>query len=209
MKVGSDIGALTALSFGLAQNDSRPDGHNGPDPLEDLLSTPSIRSLDPVREYGKPTKVERIPGRIFAFALLELAKIGGSDDADSIERKLRQVASDYPNSPVGTFLETIAGTVGNDIDRYLNLTSSWFDQQMTRLTEIYRKNARWVLFIIGCVAALTFNIDALEVGHALRDDSNLRAGVLLIADDVAKDGVLGQLHHRRRRDHRSGISLRP
>ena len=199
VSTGADVGVITSLSFGFGMNDSRPtgsgagvDGANRKRFVEELLETPSLRSLDPVRESGKPTKIDEIPPRVFAMALLELAKLKGSDDGDSIQKKLELLAAAYPNSPVGTFLSTIAGSIGNDLDRYIDTVGVWFDEQMVRLTATYRKNTKWVLLIIGAVAAVVFNVDAIEVGTTLRDDSNVRAGVLVLADDIGNDAANGE-----------------
>lgn len=184
----ADLGVRTSLSFGINKADSRPTGSTGR-PVEDLLATPSISGLDPVMKPGRPTKVEDIPPRVFAVALLELARIKGSADTDSIEARLRTVAAAYPDSGLGSFVGALAGTFGNDLDRYLDTAGDWFDGQMSQLSRIYRKNARWVLLGIGVIAAVIFNIDAIEIGTTLRDDANVRAGVILVADEVVQGDV--------------------
>ncbi len=188
LPAGADIGTLTALKMGLGRVDARPNGTTD-DWLDELLATPSIRALDPVSEPGKPTKIDYIPSQVFATALLELAKIKGSQDSDTVEQKLVQLASAYPNTPISTFAASIASGIGNDIDRFFDTAGSWFDGQMSRLSRIYRKNTRWILLLIGAFAALLFNVDAIQVGNTLRDDSNLRAGVLTISEQIGDNGV--------------------
>jgi len=188
LPAGADIGALTALKMGLGRVDSRPQGTTD-SWLDELLATPSIRALDPVSEAGKPTKIDNIPSQVFATALLELAKIKGSQDSDSVQQKLMQLANAYPNTPIATFAASIASGIGNDVDRYLDAAGSWFDGQMSRLSQVYRKNTRYILLIIGLVAALLFNVDAIQVGNTLRDDSNLRSGVLTISEQIGDAGV--------------------
>jgi hypothetical protein len=185
---GPDLGALTAIKMGLGRVDARPKGTTD-SWVDELLATPSIRALDPVHETGKPTKIDNIPSQVFAAALLELAKIKGSADSDSVQQKLMKLAGDYKNTPLGTFAASIGQGVGSDIDKFLDTAGSWFDGQMARLSDVYRKNTRWILLIIGIVAAVVFNVDAIQIGTTLRDDSNLRAGVLTISDQVGADNV--------------------
>ena len=188
LPAGADIGTLTAIKMGLGRVDARPRGMTN-DPLDELLATPSIRALDPVSEPGKPTKIDNIPPQVFAAALLELAKIKGSQDSDSVETKLMGLAAAYPNTPISTFAASIASGIGNDLDRFFDTAGSWFDGQMSRLSEVYRKNTRWILLLIGIFAAVLFNVDAIQVGNTLRDDSNLRAGVLTISEQIGDTGV--------------------
>jgi hypothetical protein len=188
LAAGADIGAMTAIKMGLGQVDPRPKGMTD-GWLDQLLATPSIRALDPVSEQGKPTKIDNIPPQVFATALLELAKIKGSHDGDTVEQKLLHLASAYPETPIATFAASIAGGIGNDVDRFLNTAGSWFDGQMSRLSRVYRKNTRWILLLIGIIAAFLFNVDAIQVGNTLRDDSNLRAGVLTLSEQVGETGV--------------------
>jgi hypothetical protein len=188
LPAGADIGALTAVKMTLGRVDARPTGMTD-SWLDQLLATPSIRALDPVSEQGKPTKIDNIPPQVFATALLELAKIKGSQDGDTVQQKLMQLAGAYPQTPIATFAASIAGGIGNDVDRFLDTAGSWFDGQMSRLSRVYRKNTRWILLLIGAVAALAFNVDAIQVGNTLRDDSNVRAGVLTLSEQVGGTGV--------------------
>lgn len=196
---GVNLGVLASLRLGGSRSSSANDSRPRTDPsapktaeaTQLLLETPSIRSLDPVVDPGKPTKIENIPPRVFAMALLELAKVKGSNDGDSIAEKLKHLAQSYPGTPIAFFLESIAAPVGNDLDRYLDAVGGWFDDQMTRLSDIYRRNVRWVLLAIGLAACVAFNIDALEVGRTLRDDANLRAGVLVLSENVSDGDIAG------------------
>jgi hypothetical protein len=187
LPAGADIGTMTAIKMGLGRVDARPNGTTN-DPLDELLATPSIRALDPVDQSGKPTKVDNIPPQVFATALLELAKIKGSPDDATVEAKLVQLANAYPNTPIATFAASIASGIGNDIDRFFDTTGSWFDGQMSRLSQVYRKNTRWILLLIGLVAAVLFNVDAIQLGNTLRQDSNLRSGVLTISEQIGDTG---------------------
>lgn len=210
---GVNLGAGTAFRFGANGNDSRPQADLHPrvsgttaavagaattgttnDPAVEathaLLATPSLRSLDPVVTKGKSTKIDNIPAAVFAAALLELATIeAGSATNDPIATKLSDVATKYPGTPLAAFLNSIATPIANDLDQYIATISTWFDGQMTRLTSIYRRNARYILLVIGLTAAVVFNVDSIDIGQTLTHDADTRAAVALLADDTANTNV--------------------
>jgi len=191
LPAGADLGARTAFKMGLGvpAADARPNGTMASAAAE-LLATPSVRALDPVTDPTKPTKIDHIPSHVFASALLELATIkAGAATTDTIEQRLTKLAGAYTNTPLGTYLTSIAHSVGNDLDTYLDSAGTWFDGQMSQLSAIYRKNTKWILLIIGLLAAVVFNVDTIQIGNSLRNDSNLRAGVITIADQVGADGI--------------------
>jgi hypothetical protein len=78
---GLELRFSHALKFAKPKmgNDPRPtaDGSNS---LSDILQTPSVRVIDPESDSSKPTKIDALPGKVFAAALLELARAKGSGE---------------------------------------------------------------------------------------------------------------------------------
>lgn len=159
-------------------------GANAPaNPLGELASVPSIRSLDYVTDAH--TKVANIPGKVFASALMELAdiKAGGG----SIQQKLTALATNYQGSPLGAYLTTLTSQAGYSMDRVTDEIGSWFDAQMVRVTQTYRKNIKYVLAVLGLVVAVVCNIDSIQVADSLRGSADLRQVIVATAGKVDPD----------------------
>ena len=73
---------------------------------------------------------------------------------------------------------------------------------MTRLTSIYRRNARYILAVIGLTAAVVFNVDSIDIGQTLTHDADTRPAVALLADDTATSTHRPRGLHRARRCQR-------
>jgi hypothetical protein len=148
--------------------------------LSELAALPSIRSLDYVTSAH--TKVANIPGKVFASALMELATLKSNDE--SIQDKLTTLANHYQGSPLGTYLATLTSQVGYSMDRVTDDIGSWFDAQMVRVSQTYRKNIKYVLAVLGLLVALACNIDSMKVADSLRSNSDLRQVVVATAGTV-------------------------
>jgi hypothetical protein len=191
---GVDLGAL-GLTAGLRmvtlRDDPRPTtGAPASDTsslLDDLVATPSIRAFDPAANLAKPTRVDSIPPKVFGAALLELAELKG--EAGSVEDRVAALVERYSGTPMMSSLGAAAVGVGDDVDRFIDRVGGWFDAQMTRLTAIYRRFAKWILFAVGLLLAVVLNADAIEMGVALKENAQTRTAVALLADDIAADGV--------------------
>jgi hypothetical protein len=153
------------------------------DLLGELASVPSIRSLDYVTDAH--TKVANIPGKVFASALMELADTKAA--GGSIQQKLTALAANYQGSPLGAYLTTLTTQAGYSMDRLTDEIGSWFDAQMVRVTQTYRKNIKYILAVIGLLVAVVCNIDSLQVADALKGNADLRQVVVATAGQVDPD----------------------
>ncbi|MEZ5380531.1 MAG: hypothetical protein R2754_01905 [Microthrixaceae bacterium] len=187
-----DLGLTAGLRMVTLRDDPRPKADTVISDesilLDDLAATPSIRAFDPAASTSKRTRVDSIPPKVFAAALLELAEIKGQ--GGSVEDRVRVLVAQYPGVPLLSYLGTVAGAAGEDVDRFVDLVGGWFDAQMTRLTAIYKRYATWILFAVGLVLAVVLQADAIEMGVALRDNAETRTAVALLADDITDDGVI-------------------
>lgn len=86
----------------------------------------------------------------------------------------------------------------------------WFDNSMARASGVYRRNAKGIAILIGCIIAVVLNADSFYIANRLSKDTALRstisqAGDQLIAQDSleiqtnleslknAVDGVLDEI----------------
>jgi hypothetical protein len=156
------------------------------DPTDDLVATPSVWSLDYVKGQGT-TKVWNIPTDVFTGALLELATIKGA--GDTVESKVATLVDRYQGSPLGSYLAGISTSAAADLDKFTDHVGAWFDGQMQRLTDSYRRLTKYLLAAIGLLVAFAFNVDAIAIASGLATNADERQAVVLLADNLDESGL--------------------
>jgi hypothetical protein len=77
-------------------------------------------------------------------------------------------------------IKTILITAQN-LDDARKKLESWFNDGMTRTTELYRRQIGWISFGVGLALAAILNVDTLQLGRSLWQDESLRQSVVAVA----------------------------
>ncbi|MFM2049354.1 MAG: hypothetical protein RI955_1902, partial [Bacteroidota bacterium] len=77
-------------------------------------------------------------------------------------------------------------SAGN-IEQFKTEMENWFDDSMNRVSGWYKRQAQFVLFLIGIGLAITFNVDTLEIYNTLSQDKNEREKIVALAEKVANE----------------------
>ena len=85
-----------------------------------------------------------------------------------------------------SYLRSIWTDSQKDIDKFKIYLENWFDQTMDRATGWYKKYTQMVLFAIGLVLAVTFNVNTIEIVAKLESNPGLRAHVISQVDNFLK-----------------------
>ncbi len=64
---------------------------------------------------------------------------------------------------------------------------TWFDDGMSRVTELYKHYVEWILRILALATCLLFNADAIHVVNSLWQDPTLRAALVAQAQQAAQN----------------------
>ena len=150
-------------------------------PAAELASTPSIRALDYAHDHTT-TKVWNIPTSVFVGALLEVAKTEA--DGQTLQAKVDALTAKYADSPLGSYLAQISEAGATSLDSFTSHVGAWFDGQMERLTDSYRRLTKYLLAGIGLGIAVAFNVNTLAVVTGLADNAEERQAVVLLAGDL-------------------------
>jgi hypothetical protein len=89
-----------------------------------------------------------------------------------------------PNTiPSETFelLESFLNDANNDLEKYRQYLEKWFDDTMGRATGWYKRQTQKIIFGIGLVVAVGFNIDTIEIVKTLSQDKNAREQMVALA----------------------------
>ncbi|GAA3146384.1 hypothetical protein GCM10010466_41760 [Planomonospora alba] len=124
---------------------------------------------------GARTTISDIPPERFSGAVMELvsAEDGG---VDGLLAKLEAIGS-----PLAGHLKGVWESAQRDLGAFRQGVESWFDGEMRRLSGLYRRYVKWVLFALGATLTLLLGMDALEYGKTLLRDNAYRAAVAAIA----------------------------
>lgn len=124
---------------------------------------------------GTRTSIANIPPERFSGAVMELvaAEEGG---VDGLLAKLEAI-----RSPLAGHLKGIWEGAQRDAQKFRQGVEDWFNGEMHRLSTLYARYVKWVVFALGMVLTLLFSMDALEYGKTLLRDNAYRAGVTAIA----------------------------
>jgi hypothetical protein len=74
--------------------------------------------------------------------------------------------------------------VKEDLNKFEQEVSSWFERSMDRASGVYKRNAKLVAIIIGFIVALAANADTLHMFNMLSKDEALRAAISQTANNI-------------------------
>ncbi len=154
---------LVRQAFG---SDTPRIGDEATDLATRLANTSGVRSLGATAP-GTHTRVDHIPGQVFARSLVAVA-------ADADDPNLTGIKDALAGTVVGESIAGITDDAQYGIDRATAVIEEWFDGYMARLSELYRVSAQKILFVAGFGAAVVFNVNAVGLIDELADNHNAR-----------------------------------
>lgn len=80
-----------------------------------------------------------------------------------------------------------ANTVDGELNQFKKEIEVWFDRSMDRASGVYKRNAKGVAFLIGCLLAYAANADTLHIIGRLSKDTPLRNAITQNAGQVVSD----------------------
>jgi hypothetical protein len=73
-----------------------------------------------------------------------------------------------------------------DLQKFKSLLETWYNESMDRVSGWYKKQAFWILLIIGLILAIAFNVDTIAIVQKLSDNKDLREAMVKSASDYVK-----------------------
>jgi len=84
------------------------------------------------------------------------------------------------------FLQSLWADSQGDIVKFQMVLEHWFEDTMERTTGWYKKKTQFILFIVGLVIAIIFNVDTIEITGKLSRNPKLTAQIVQQADNFTK-----------------------
>ena len=140
---------------------------------------------------NKPSYINK---ETFSKVLIDLLRGDQIKPGDDI-RPLIQKALDNKTTNWGlakisdetlSYLKSIWADAQGDIEKFRGYLENWFDETMERATGWYKKHTQVILFFIGLIIAIVFNVDTIKIVEKLEKDPKLREQMVQQADAFVK-----------------------
>lgn len=167
---------------------------NGGDPGSttfEFYNHPLIKFLGENSRHASPAYINK---ETFSKVLIDLLR-GEVRPEDDI-KKLIQDALDgkttkWGNSGISKetlkYLNSIWADAQGDVDKFKVYLESWFDATMERASGWYKKHTQFILFFVGFIIAVIFNVDTIKIVDKLEKDPKLREQIVQQADAFVKE----------------------
>lgn len=140
---------------------------------------PIIASLYSGTFNGKAAHLPSyIPRKSFSLALVDLVAKTGSNEALSAATLRQSLESSAVPDRVKEVIKAALDTSGDNLAATRRTLEECFDATMDRVSGWYKRHTGYRLLVIGAVAAVGLNVDALVVAQRLTTDKVLRQAVV-------------------------------
>jgi len=161
-------------------------------PPELFYDHPLIKYLSEDKFNSKPSYISKQNFSKVMIDLLKGDKLKPGDDVKPlIQQSMDTGKMALNNIPIGQetlkYLNSIWIDAQGDIEIFRNSLEKWFDDTMERCTGWYKRHTQIIVFIIGFIIAVAFNVDTISIAGKLQKDPNLRAAIVQQADNYIKE----------------------
>jgi hypothetical protein len=126
-----------------------------------------------------------IPRRSFSLALVDLIAKAGGDKTLSAATLRQSLESSAVPDRVKEVVKAALDTSGDNLAGTRRTLEECFDATMDRVSGWYKRHTGYRLLVIGAIAAVGLNVDALVVAQRLTTDKVLREAVVEQAGPIA------------------------
>ena len=134
-----------------------------------------VRSAGNSRFSKKPSY---LPADVFSDILIDILKTNEKFPLlKDIEDNIKAMGSD-PANPLNKDLEKILmlqiEQANGDLQRFKLIVENWYNDTMDRISGWYKRQANWILFFIGFLLAIVFNVNTVEIVNILSNNTTVR-----------------------------------
>ncbi|MCK9205486.1 MAG: hypothetical protein M0P66_00095 [Salinivirgaceae bacterium] len=160
---------------------------------KEFYNHPLIKFLGKNKRHPKPSYLKKTTFSKVVIDLLKGKELeAGNEVKTLIEESLKTGTPKWSNgaTKIGDetllFLKTIWTDAQGDVEKFRAMLENWFDETMERATGWYKKHTQAILFVIGLVLAIVFNVDTIKIADKLKKDPKLREQLVQQADAFTK-----------------------
>lgn len=126
-----------------------------------------------------------IPSRTFALVMMDILnknKVTGKEMMKSITDTLAEHHWLYRENKAGQALYTLALDAKEDVDEFQKNLENWYNDSMDRASGWYKRYTQKILFTIGLLLAMSFNVSSVRVAQTLWFDRDARQAMASAAN---------------------------
>ncbi len=86
------------------------------------------------------------------------------------------------NKETLSYLQSIWADSQGDVEKFKSKIEDWYNETMERVSGWYKQYTQIILFFVGLIIAITFNVDTLKIVEKLEKDPKLREQLVAQAD---------------------------
>jgi len=145
-------------------------------------------------EGGKRGKPSYINNETFSKVIVDLLRGKDVKPGDNIQPLIQKALDEKKtnwedariNDQTLSYLRSIWADSGGDTKLFRKYLERWFDETMDRASGWYKKHTQVILFFVGFLLAVVFNVDTLKIVDKLEKDPKLREQLVQQADAFVK-----------------------
>lgn len=136
------------------------------------------------------TKPSYLSDEIFADTLIQMLKDKGSGATDFERIKFCLAFNTYMVQPSTLKrMSDIATNSGDDINDFKKNLKSWYNETQDRTSGWYKRKMQLILFWMGFIVAVIFNVDSLKIAKILAKDEKARDQLVNMGIELSKDSA--------------------
>jgi hypothetical protein len=156
-----------------------------------LISTGRLPRTTAKPGKARPRPPSYIPSPHFVNAVLSVGRDADRDLKAGLSA-WRAIGADLEREPIagtvaGQALREIYNRAGGDVIQFRRDAESWFDDQMERLSGVYKRWSQWIVWGVGFAVVLALNANSIRMAETLWNDPSSRQAIVAAAGS-AKPG---------------------
>lgn len=154
---------------------------DGKDAIEVLTANPAFKPFFEAGTIGG----SYVDPKVLAQQLVGGLRKGATGAATMND--LVKSINEMKDSALKKQLLALSQVATDNVDKFVESVSGWFDRSLTMMGEVYKKRTQIYSFFIGLAIAATFNLDTLGLASHLYRDKEAREAVAALASDVVQN----------------------
>jgi len=158
-----------------------------PELFDTFINQPTIKYLSNGGSLITNRSASYIHAEFFSKALIDSLQVDeeGLDLASRLElgflKREENLLEHKQDSETLQYIRSLFKDADRDVQKFRYMLERWFDDSMERAAGWYKKTTQLIIFIIGIVLTLYFDLDTLQIARKLSTDAESRAAVVEIA----------------------------
>jgi len=152
---------------------------------------PLILFLGEGKSQAKPAYINK---ETFSKVIIDLLRgkdvKPGTDVRSLIQKALDDKTTNWGNAKISeqtlSYLRSIWADAEGDPVKFKVQLEKWFEETMDRASGWYKKHTQVILFFVGLMLAIVFNVDTIKIIDKLEKDPKLREQIVQQADAFVK-----------------------